>query len=147
MRICSSCGYSNEDFSTICSSCGFPLESPADTSLGVEEQTDAYHEEMMDMDMQPLSTKVNGLAVTSLILGILSIPIGFFCFGPVLSILAIIFGFMARSQIKKQEHLEGGYKMALAGIITGFAGIALFIIMVVILFFYSMWFLNGFTGF
>ena len=56
----------------------FPLESPADTSLGVEEQTDAYHEEMMDMDMQPLSTKVNGLAVTSLILGILSIPIGFF---------------------------------------------------------------------
>jgi hypothetical protein len=56
--------------------------------------------------------KTNGLAITSMILGIL----GFFTCG-VTSILALIFGYVANGQIKRTG--ENGQGMALAGIILG----------------------------
>jgi hypothetical protein len=62
--------------------------------------------------------RTNSLAVASLVAGIAAWVI---C--PVIgAILAIIFGFMARNQIKTTGEAGGG--MALAGIILGFAHIA-----------------------
>jgi hypothetical protein len=45
-------------------------------------------------------------------------------------ILGVIFGFVARSQIRRSQGTQKGDGLALAGIIVGFAGIALGIILV-----------------
>ncbi len=64
----------------------------------------------------------NGMAVASLVCGC----VGFIFFLP--AILAIIFGFVARSQIRRSHGSQGGEGLALAGIICGFAWIALFVV-------------------
>jgi len=67
----------------------------------------------------------NGMAVASLVLGIIAVP--FSChpmLGLTPGILAIIFGFVARGNIRRGETAVGG-GMALAGIICGFVPIVL----------------------
>ena len=60
--------------------------------------------------------KNNGMAIASLVLGILfCVPFG--------GILAIIFGFIARKQIKNSEGRQTGSGMATAGIVLGVLGI------------------------
>jgi hypothetical protein len=73
--------------------------------------------------------RTNGLAVASLVCACAGIiP---FLFG-LPSILGIIFGFVARSQIKNARGTQGGTGLAVAGIIVGFSVIGLFIIAVVL---------------
>ena len=64
----------------------------------------------------PVST-TNGLAVASLVCSF------FFWLSGIGSVLAIVFGFIARSQIKRSGGTQQGAGLALAGIIIGFAGI------------------------
>ncbi len=64
-------------------------------------------------------SKTNGLAIASLVCSF------FFWLYGVGAILAIIFGFIARSQIKRSGDTQQGKGLALAGIIIGFAGIAI----------------------
>ena len=59
----------------------------------------------------------NGMAIASLVTGILG------CFYGIPAILAIIFGFVARNQMKQRPQQGGG--MALAGIILGFVWIVI----------------------
>jgi hypothetical protein len=65
--------------------------------------------------------KTNGFAIASLVLGI--IP----CTG-ITSILAIVFGFIARNQIQQSGGTQQGSGMALAGIILGFFWIGISVI-------------------
>lgn len=61
----------------------------------------------------------NGLAIASMVLGILWLWwVG--------SILALIFGYIARSQIRQSQ--QGGGGMAIAGIVLGWIGVALLIV-------------------
>ena len=60
--------------------------------------------------------KTNGLAVASLVCSLVWL-------GGLGSILAIVFGFMARSQIKRSEGNVQGNGLAVAGIIIGFVGL------------------------
>ena len=60
--------------------------------------------------------RTNGLAVTSLILGILWI-----CW--IGSVLAVIFGHMGLSQIKKSQGAQQGRGLAIAGLVLGYLGI------------------------
>ena len=69
-----------------------------------------------------LQPGTNGFAIASLVLGILWLE----CLG---SVLAIIFGFVARAQIKRTG--QGGDGMAIAGIVLGFVGIAMFVLLIV----------------
>jgi hypothetical protein len=72
--------------------------------------------------------RTNGLAVASLVCacaGIIPFLFGLPC------LLGIIFGFVARSQIKNARGAQGGGGLALAGIIVGFSVITLFILAVV----------------
>ena len=64
----------------------------------------------------PPSKKTNGMAVASLVLGIIWI-------GGIGSVLAVIFGFMSRKKIRQSNGQEQGAGLALAGIILGFIGI------------------------
>jgi hypothetical protein len=70
------------------------------------------------MMMVPLMPKAHGLAITSMVTGILAVPAC--CCWPVampLSITAVVTGIMALGKIKANPHLFKGGGMAIAGII------------------------------
>jgi hypothetical protein len=64
--------------------------------------------------------KTNGLSITSLVLGIVSLPLSF-CYGAgaLFGMAALVTGFIARRQIKESGGVQEGNGMALAGMITG----------------------------
>jgi len=72
----------------------------------------------------PSGAKTNGLAIASLICSIV------FCFA-ITPILGIIFGFVARGQIKNSGGTQGGNGLAVAGIIIGFVGLLLWLLYIV----------------
>jgi hypothetical protein len=71
--------------------------------------------------------KTNGLAVAAMVCSF------FFWVYGIGAILGVVFGFIARSQIKRSGGVQQGKGMALAGIIIGFAGIAIGVALVVVL--------------
>ena len=62
----------------------------------------------------PVARRTNGLAIASMVLGILWI----YWIG---SILALVFGYVARKQIRERGETGGG--MATAGIVLGWVGV------------------------
>ncbi len=66
-----------------------------------------------------------------MVLGILSIVFLCLWFFPVMPILAVVFGHIALSQIRKQG--TAGRGMALAGLITGYLGLALTVVMIILM--------------
>ena len=66
--------------------------------------------------------KTNGLSIASL-----TCSIGGFLLLGVPSILGIVFGFVAQSQIRKARGAETGGGLALAGIIVGFVVVAFYL--------------------
>jgi hypothetical protein len=70
----------------------------------------------------------NGFAIASLVCS---------CAGPFLlgigCILGIVFGFVARSQIRQSNGSQGGSGLALAGIIVGFSLMVLFVMAVILI--------------
>jgi Domain of unknown function (DUF1707)/Domain of unknown function (DUF4190) len=76
-------------------------------------------------EVEPVAeeTPTNGLAMASLACGL-----GQFVFGPLTTIPAIVFGHMARSQIRRTG--EQGDGLALAGLMLGWAAVILGIIFV-----------------
>jgi len=65
----------------------------------------------------------NGFAIASMVLGIVWI----YWIG---SVLAIVFGFIARSQIRQRN--QGGDGMAIAGIVLGIVGVVIAIIVIIV---------------
>jgi hypothetical protein len=65
-----------------------------------------------------------GLAITSLILGILSM----ICLGPLAAIPAVIFGHKARSKARQFPGAYTGAGMATVGLVLGYISLALFVI-------------------
>jgi hypothetical protein len=82
----------------------------------------------------------NGLAVASMILGIISIPAmcGYFVGGLFPGILAIIFGHIARGQIRRDQSTGDG--MAVAGLVMGYIStiVGAIAIVIIVLFFIGM---------
>lgn len=66
-------------------------------------------------------TKPSGLAITALVLGVLSIPTGILALGGILAIAAIVCGAIAAGKAKRGE--AGGRGLAIGGIITGITGL------------------------
>ncbi len=69
----------------------------------------------------PRSVPTNGFAITSLVMGIL----GFVVLFGLGSILALVFGYIAKSQIKNSAAPQEGSGLATAGIVMGWIGIVL----------------------
>ena len=73
-----------------------------------------------------------------MVVGIISVTVGWLCLGPVPGIAAIIMGAVALSQIKKTPDHVGGKPMAMVGLITGsvtvliYAGIMIFYVVVLV---------------
>ena len=74
----------------------------------------------------PQQPRTNGLAVVSLVLGIL----GLTCFSLFSGIPAVICGHLAYSRINRSGGALAGGGLALAGLITGYISIALAVIMI-----------------
>ena len=69
----------------------------------------------------PGQPKTSGLAIWSLVLGILSL----FCFSVLAGIPAVICGHMALSRIKRSVGFLQGNGLAIGGLVTGYLSIAL----------------------
>ena len=67
----------------------------------------------------------NGMAVASLVLGILWI----YWIG---SVLALIFGYIARQQIDQHQGMQGGRGMATAGIVLGWIGVGFLVLFLLV---------------
>lgn len=67
----------------------------------------------------------SALAIWSLVLGILGLPLVLCLIGPVFAIPAVICGHLALGRIKRSGGTLGGQGIALGGLITGYVGIAL----------------------
>ena len=73
----------------------------------------------------PAPTGTSGLAIASLVLGILWLWwIG--------SILAVIFGHISLGQIKRSEGRTGGRGMAIAGLVLGYLGICTLVLIIIL---------------
>ena len=68
-----------------------------------------------------------GLALASMVVGILSLFFGTFCLGPIPGIAALILGLVALSQINKAPDRNTGKPLALVGVITGSLSVLIFI--------------------
>lgn len=71
-------------------------------------------------------TSTNGFAVASLVLGIL----GFFACG-IPAVLALVFGYRARKQIRASGGVQAGRGMATAGIVLGWVWLGLIAVYVI----------------
>lgn len=80
------------------------------------------------MQQQP----ANGLAIASMVCGIASVPLTCtYGFGIIPAILAVVFGHIARGQLRRGK--GGGEGMALAGLILGYIMVALAIIFIALI--------------
>jgi hypothetical protein len=71
------------------------------------------------------ATSANGLAIASMVLGILWI----YWVG---SILALVFGYVAKGQIDRSAGRQSGRGMAIAGIVLGWIGVGALALVVVL---------------
>jgi len=78
----------------------------------------------------PPQPKTSGLAILSLVLGILSVALGIVCIGFIFTIPAIICGHIALSKIERSGGALEGRGLAIAGFVTGYASLALILLMV-----------------
>jgi hypothetical protein len=69
----------------------------------------------------PSASGTNGLAIASMVLGILGI-----------SIVAVILGHISLSQIKRSGDTQEGRGFAIAGLVLGYIGLAVFLILIAI---------------
>jgi cytochrome c oxidase subunit 2 len=82
-----------------------------------------------DPNQMPQSTpqpRVNGMAVASLVLGVAWLMwVG--------SILALVFGYVAKGQIDRAPNAESGWGLAVAGIVLGWVGVGILGLMITLL--------------
>jgi uncharacterized protein DUF4190 len=76
------------------------------------------------------------LATAAMVIGIISVTVGWMCFGPIPAIAAIIMGGVALSQIKKDPERVGGKQFATVAVVTG--GLTLVIYMGIVIFYVFM---------
>ena len=107
-RQCPRCGWPTAAAEPVCRNCG------TDVRLGARPFAPGYR-----------ASSTNGLAVASLVLGILWI----YWIG---SVLALVFGYIARRQIAERQGMQDGRGMATAGIVLGWVGIG-FLALVIVL--------------
>ncbi|SDH90214.1 protein of unknown function [Alteribacillus persepolensis] len=79
------------------------------------------------------TASVNGKAITSLVLGIVSLVMVFLfvVISPILSIVGLVFGIIALKEIKRTE--QNGRGLAIAGNICSVVGLILSVIIIVFL--------------
>jgi len=117
MKVCPACTTANEDRAAFCNQCGASLQAAASVPPQPVMQSPAM--------LHPAVQETSGLAIASLVCGLL-----FFIFPA--AVLAIVFGHISSSQIRKSAGRLKGAGMSLAGMILGYVGIAFIPIILII---------------
>jgi type IV pilus assembly protein PilA len=117
--LCSQCGQMVPEGARFCSTCGQPSPLTTERFASLPPQTSP------GLPGPVRAEKTSGMAIASLIFGIL------FLFFP-LSILAVIFGHVSLSQIKKSAGRLGGRGLAITGLVLGYLGIAMIPLILII---------------
>jgi Domain of unknown function (DUF4190)/Uncharacterised protein family UPF0547 len=94
MKVCPECSESIKADALVCHHCGYDYRTGG----------------------RPVVAKTNGMAIASLVLGIVWV----YWVG---SILALVFGYMAKKQIDESGGTQSGRGMAVAGIVLGWVGV------------------------
>jgi hypothetical protein len=112
---CPKCGAQADTGSNYCQKCGAALNQPAGATAPPQNAP---------VMMNQTAVKTSGMAVGSMVLGIIS-----FFVNPVMicSILAIIFGGTAMGQINRSNGTLRGKGQATAGMVLGIIGIVIMI--------------------
>jgi hypothetical protein len=123
-RQCQQCGWPTPAADPLCRNCGADARAGAGVPPGVRPPAGG------PAGLRPYTPvaapSTNGMAVASLVLGILWI----YWIG---SVLALIFGYIARQQIADSGGTQGGRGMATAGIVLGWVGVG-FLVLFLLLF-------------
>ena len=114
-------GHNNLDAAKFCGACGINTFQ-AGTSSPVESST------FVGSLYAPPRQSTNGLAIASLVLGIVGFFV-YFGFG-VTAILALVFGYVSRKQIRQRG--QNGSGLAVAGIVLGWIGLTLLVIAILV---------------
>jgi len=117
MKYCWHCGRENQDEARYCRHCGAQsaaavVEANAPTALAAAPQP-----------------QTSGMAIASLVLGLAWL----YWIG---SILAIVFGHLAKNEIKRNPVQLQGRGMAIAGIVLGWVGIGMLVVTIFFVWFY-----------
>lgn len=127
--VCSA-GHVNADGTAYCATCGLAITStpatpppppsfPPAPAFGAPTSTGNYPYGVAPGGMG--APPRNGMGVAALVLGILSLFS--YCFGPILGILAVIFGGLGISRANQGSATNKG--MATAGLVMGIVGLVL----------------------
>jgi len=117
MKYCWHCGRENQDEAGYCRHCGAQSAAPVvETNAPTAPAAVA----------QP---QTSGMAIASLVLGLAWL----YWIG---SILAIIFGYLAKNEIKRNPAQLQGRGMAIAGIVLGWVGIGMLVVTIFFVWFY-----------
>jgi hypothetical protein len=128
-RFCTQCGAARNETARFCQECGTPVTTGSDTGAAIPRPDPApqYLQPAPAYYGPPAAARqsVNGFAIASMVLGIIWI----YWVG---SILALVFGYIARKQIAESGGKEGGGGMATAGIVLGWIGVGIAIALIVL---------------
>jgi uncharacterized protein YqgC (DUF456 family) len=69
-----------------------------------------------------VAPRTDGLAIASLVIGILAIVCSIACLGIILGPVAAIMGFISRQRINASNNTVGGGSLALVGLVLGLVG-------------------------
>ena len=120
---CNKCGAQNPDGAVFCTKCGSNLNQVTPVSTNpppVTPVTVNVQGAAATQPVQATQTRTSGLAIASLVLGILGI-----------SLIALILGAIGLNQMGKDPNLKGK-GMAIAGLVLGIIGLISEIIIVII---------------
>ncbi|MGH9465875.1 MAG: DUF4190 domain-containing protein [Terriglobales bacterium] len=117
-KFCATCGQEMENGAAVCPRCGRSQLEPSPPPPAFAPAPPA------PASAAPTRVESNGLAIASLVLGIL----WFYWLG---SILAVVFGHVALAQIRRSGGSSTGRGMAIAGLVLGYVGIAFLILIIV----------------
>ena len=137
---CGRCGATNTPGAKFCPACGNSLPPEPAAGLPARPQAGAgsgggvglpgYNVVSDHLSGSPVAApavtprSTNGLAIAAMVLGIVWV----YWIG---SILALIFGYIAKGQINQSAGRQGGKGMAIAGIVLGWVGIGTLLLCIV----------------
>jgi hypothetical protein len=123
--LCRYCGYDFRTGAVPTPGATVPVPVPVPTVPPDPASSWSAPAQVQPVYVQAPARKTNGLAIASMVLGIV------WLYG-VGSILALVFGYIAKGQIDRSGGQETGRGMAIAGIVLGWIGVG-FLILVIVL--------------
>jgi type II secretory pathway pseudopilin PulG len=116
---CPKCGKPVDESDAFCRSCGHTLSTEKPASAGTAPASDTPGTLGVAKAVEPV--KRSGEATASLILGL-------FSFVPIVGLLAVIFGHLARASIRRSGGRLLGDGMAVFGLLLGYLGLGAWVI-------------------